>query len=83
MRITLTIDDDLTEQIRELAQSHGHSQKRVINSLLREGLQSRQRGLRGETYRNKSYKLSMRPGFNPEKLNQLADQLEDEEWQKR
>ncbi len=83
MRITLTIDDDLAEQIRELAQSHGHSQKRVINDLLREGLQSRQRGSRGERYRNKSYKLSLRPGFNPEKLNQLADQLEDEEWQKR
>lgn len=83
MRITLTIDDELTEQIRELAHSHGQSQKSVINGLLREGLKIRQRGARGETYRNKSYKLSLRPGFNPEKLNQLVDQLEDEEWQKR
>ena len=83
MRITLTIDDDLAEQIRELAQSHGHSQKRVINGLLREGLKSRQRGLLGETCLTKSYKLSTRPGLDPEKLNQLVDELEDEEWRKR
>lgn len=83
MRITLTIDDDLAEQIRELAQSHGHSLNWVINGLLREGLQGRQRAPRGETFRNRSYKLSLRPGLDPVKLNQLVDELEDEEWQKR
>jgi len=83
MRITLTIDDDLAEQIQEIRQSRGHSLKRVINDLLREGLQSRQGGPRGETYRTRSYKLRLRPGFDPVKLNRLADELEDEEWQKR
>ncbi len=83
MRITLTIDDDLSEQIQERRQSCGHSLQRVINSLLREGLQSRQRGPRGERFRISSYKLSMRPGIDPVELNQLVDELEDEEWQKR
>ena len=83
MRVTLTINDDLAEQIQELRQSHGHSLKRVVNDLLREGLQSRQREPRGETYCTRSYKLSLRPGIDPVKLNQLVDELEDEEWRKR
>ena len=82
MRITLTIDDDLAEQIQELRQSHGHSLKRVVNDLLREGLQRRKRRPQRETYRTKSYELSLRPGIDPVKLNRLVDELEDEEWQK-
>ncbi len=62
MRTTLTIDDDLAEQIQEYRRRHGHSLKRVINGLLREGLQSRQRRRKGETYRTRAYKLGMRPG---------------------
>ena len=83
MRITLTIDDDLAEQIQELRRRRGHSLKQVVNGLLREGLESRLRGRRGETYRTRSYKLSLRPGINPVKLNQLVEELEDEEWRKR
>ena len=83
MRITLTIDDDLADRIQELRRRHGHSLKRVINGLLREGLQSRQRRRKGETYRTRAYKLGMRPGFDPLKLNQLLDELEAEGWRER
>ena len=83
MRTTLTIDDDLAEQIQEYRRRHGHSLKRVINGLLREGLQSRQRRRKGETYRTRAYKLGMRPGFDPLKLNQLLDELEAEGWWER
>ena len=83
MRTTLTIDDDLAEQIQEYRRRHGHSLKRVINGLLREGLQSRQRRRKGETYRTRAYKLGMRPGFDPLKLNQLLDELEAEGWRER
>ena len=83
MRITLTINDDLADRIQELRRHHGHSLKRVINGLLREALEGRQRRSRGEMYRTRSYKLSMRPGFNPVKLNQLVDELETEGWRER
>ena len=83
MRTTLTIDDDLAEQIQEYRRRHGHSLKRVINGLLREGLQSRQRRRKGETYRTRAYKLGMRPGFDPLKLNQLLDELEAEGWREK
>ena len=82
MRTTLTIDDDLAERIQE-QRRQGHSLKRVINALLREGLQSRQRRPRGKKYRTKAYKLGMRPGFDPVKLNQLVDELEVEEQPER
>ena len=83
MRTTLTIDDDLADRIQEQRRRHGHSLKRVINALLREGLQSRRRRPRGKKYRTKAYKLGMRPGFDPVKLNQLVDELEVEERPER
>lgn len=83
MHITLTIEDDLAEQIQELRQSHGNSLNRVINDLLREGLQGRQERPRAKKYRTRVHQLSLRPGLDPVKLNQLVDELEDEEWQKR
>ena len=80
MRTTLTIDDDLADQIQKLRRRHGHSLKRVINSLLREGLQSRQSRPRATKYRTRTYQLGMRPGFDPVKLNRLIGELEDERW---
>ena len=78
MRTTLTIDDDLADQIQEQRRRHGHPLKRIINALLREGLQSRQRRPRAKKYRTRTYKLGMRPGYDPVKLNQLVDELEAE-----
>lgn len=76
----LTIDDDLVDPIQELRRRHGHSLKRVINSLLREGLQSLQSRPRAKKYRAGTYELGMRPDFDPVKLNQLVDELEAERW---
>lgn len=83
MRTTLTIDDDLAAQIQEQRRRHGHSLKRVINTLLREGLQSRQERPRAKKYRTRVHKLGLRPGFDPVKLNQLVDELEIEERRER
>ena len=76
MRTTLTIEDDIAAQIQERRRRSGHSLKRVVNALLREGLRSRQRRPRRKKYRTKTCELGMRPGFDPVKLNQLVDELE-------
>ena len=83
MRTTLTIEEELAAQIEELRRSEGLSLKRVINSLLREGLRSRQRRTRAKRYRTPTRKLGLRPGFDPAKLNQLVDELEAEGHQER
>jgi hypothetical protein len=75
MRTTLTIDEDLAAQIEALRRREGQSLKNIVNSLLREGLRSRQRP-EAKTYRSPTRALRMRPGYDPTKLNQLVDELE-------
>ena len=76
MRTTLTIDDDIAARIEEHRRRDGLSLKRVINALLREGLNSRQRPPKPRKYSTEARKLGLRPGFDPVKLNQLVDELE-------
>jgi hypothetical protein len=83
MRTTLTIDEDLAAQIEDLRRREGQSLKRVINSLLREGLRSRQQPPEAKKYRSQTRALRMRPGYDPAKLNQLVDELEAEEHRNR
>lgn len=76
MRTTLTIDDDVADQIEERRRREGLSLKQVINALLREGLRSGRQARRAKKYRTKPHKLGMRAGFDPARLNQLVDELE-------
>lgn len=80
MRTTLTLDDDLVEQLKELAQRRGTSFKRVVNELLRRGLSSPSRSTRPErAFEVKPFCSAFRPGVDTSKLNQLADDLEARE----
>ena len=83
MRTTLTIDDDLAAQIEELRRRKGLSMKNVVNILLREGLRQHLEPLQAKRFRTKTHKLGLRPGFDPTKLNQLADELEAEMFQEK
>ena len=76
MRTTLTIDDDLAGQIEERRRREGLSLKQVVNALLRDGLRSGRQAPPAKKYRTKPHKLGMRAGFDPARLNQLADELE-------
>ena len=83
MRTTLTIDDDIAVQIDERRRREGHSLKRIVNMLLREGLQSDRQAPRAKKYRTKTHKLRMRPGFDVARLNQLVDELETDAHRER
>jgi hypothetical protein len=80
MRTTITIDDRLAERIEELRRSRGLSRKKIINSLLRDGLASQSEPPQPKEFRTTTHRLGLRPGFDPAKLNQLADELETEEF---
>jgi hypothetical protein len=79
----LTIDDDLAAQIEELRRRKGLSMKNAVNILLREGLKQQSKPLQSKRFRTKTHTLGLRPGFDPTRLNQLADELEAEVFQEK
>ncbi len=81
MRTTLTLDDDLAAQLRQIAQRSGESFKEVINSTLRRGLSHGAKPApRLTRFRVQPKACGFRPGVDVTKLNQLADELEMEDF---
>jgi hypothetical protein len=80
MRTTLTIDDDLIPRIEDLQRREGLSFKGAVNQLLRAGIQYRAQPPKPKRYRTQPRKLGLRAGFDPTKLNQLADEIEADKF---
>jgi len=84
VRTTLTIDDDLAGILQKKANQQGYSFKEVVNHLLRAGLAAS-----GETAPDRkrvtvvAKALGLKPGYDPDKLNQLVDELEVDEFLKK
>ena len=79
MRTTLTIDDQIAEELKRLAFQSGRSFKEVVNESLRRGLASRRAAPKSRPYRMKPISLGgPMPGVNLDKALQLAEILEDE-----
>lgn len=78
MRTTLTIDDNIGRQLKELAHRQGKSFKQVVNEVLRRGLVGSVQEVRG-TYTIEPSALGARADVDLIKAMQLAGDLEDEE----
>ncbi len=79
MRTTLTIDDDLASILQKRASERGHSFKEVVNRVLRAGIvASGEEPARSTPIQVIARPLGLRPGFDPDKLNPLVDELEVE-----
>lgn len=78
MRTTLTLDDDLAEQLHQAARRSGKRFKDVVNDALRRGLavgahpSSNDR----EPFVVHPQASGFRAGIDPLRLNQLSDQME-------
>jgi hypothetical protein len=77
MRTTLTLDPDVAQRLKDEAARQRKTFKEVVNDALRRGLEPA-RGPRRRRYRVRPHKTTLRPGVDPEALNQLADELEDD-----
>ena len=75
MRTTLTLDSDVARLIEEAMHRERRPMKQVVNEALR-------RALTPETQRERvtltPHVSGVRPGFDVARLNQLADELDDE-----
>jgi hypothetical protein len=81
MRTTVTIDPDVAALLREEVERSRRPFKQVLNQAIRRGL----RGTGGESrvVRTRPHDFDFKPGVDLDRLNQLADELEAEEFRKR
>jgi hypothetical protein len=76
MRTTVTLDEDVAQQIRRRMRERDAGFKEVLNELLRRGLQSPEGS---EPYVTPTFKMQVRPELSLDKALALAAAMEDEE----
>ena len=77
MKITLTIEPDVAERLRQETARGQRSLKQVVNESLRIGLGLKRKPSK-RPYKVKAHNSPYRPGIDRAKLNQLADEIEVE-----
>ena len=83
MRTTLTIDSDVEQLlIREMRRTN-RSMKAVVNDTLRAGFGERGKAASVARYMVEPHAFGFKPGIDPYRLNQLADELETKEFTRR
>jgi hypothetical protein len=75
MRTTLTLDADVARLIDEAVHRERRPMKRVVNDALRRALATE---ARREPFSVEPHESTVRTGLDLGKLNQLADELDDE-----
>jgi len=78
MRTTLTLDPDVAQKLKARTLEEKTTFKQVVNEAIRRGLKTPARARK--PYRVTSYSMGLRPGIDPDKLNQLAGELVAEEF---
>ena len=76
MRTTLTLDDDVADKLKRLAEQRRVPFRSVVNELLRRALAGQGTRRRPEPFRVETFTSAFRPGVDPVKLNELSDELE-------
>ena len=79
MRTTLTLDADVADRLQRVMRRSGKSLKGVVNEALRTGLGLTEKPVEPPRFRIRAFVDGLQPGIDPEKMNQLADELEAEE----
>ncbi|MGA2592641.1 MAG: hypothetical protein ABSH32_22240 [Bryobacteraceae bacterium] len=79
MRTTLTLEPDVAQQIRRRMAQTKLPLKRVVNDALRAGLSPSQKETKVR-YTVETYPCKFKAGIDPNKLNQLLDDLDAEEF---
>ena len=81
MRTTLTLDPAIAKATRKRMQENRASMKSIVNDALREGLKVLENAPQKKDFRFKvkPHDFGFRPGIDLNKLNQFADDLEDQE----
>ncbi len=76
MRTTLTLDDDVARLLQQRAKASQLPFKKVVNDALRLSLEPTELPEAVEPF-IPTFSLGIKPGIDPTKLTQYADELED------
>ena len=80
MRTTVTLEPDLAKKLKALAHHRGVSFKQALNDVIRRGLTASVRQEARARFTVQPHDSEFRAGIDPDKLNQLVDQLEVEDF---
>jgi hypothetical protein len=83
MRTTLTLDPDVAERVRQELRRGEKSLKTVVNDALRAGLGRSGKPVKPKRFRVWPHSFGFLPGVDLDRLNQLVDELEAEEFARR
>ncbi len=75
----MIIEDYLMRELKEKANRTDQPLKKVVNEVLRAGLQQIRKPEPGERYKCKTYSMGYPPRANLDKALEIASVLEDEE----
>jgi hypothetical protein len=78
MRITVTLDDDVEQLLRDAMQRTRQSFKTTLNQAVRRGLAESTPMADEEPFEVHARPMGLRPGIDPARLNHLNDELEIE-----
>lgn len=77
MRTTLTLDPDVALRLKRRVQERKITFKQAVNEALRAGLRDT-RAAPPARFKVEPFACGLKPGIDPDKLNQLVDELEAE-----
>jgi hypothetical protein len=75
VRTTLTLEDDLADKLKALAERQRKPFKQVVNEVVRRGLASTVPAAPSQPFSVRPFRSAFQPGVDPEKLNQRIDEL--------
>jgi hypothetical protein len=79
MRTTLTLDPDVAERLDRASRRSGKDLDATVNEILRAGLEMTEGPVEPAPFKIGAFVRGLQPGIDPEKMNQLLDELEVEE----
>ena len=82
MRTTLTLEPDVARKLKKRMAARKLTLKDAVNQALRAGLEI-EPDRRRVTFRVEPHSFGFKPGIDLDKLNQLADELEAEEFARK
>ena len=80
MRTTLTLDPDVEQLLKREMRRTDRGMKAVVNDVLRAGLAMAGKPSRPARFRVEPHAFGFKPGVDTDRLNQLVDELEADEF---